>query len=115
MIKMEKRFNSWKRPRIKEGKLIKWNWVVQHKEKLKLGKYTDIGAFTYINAKNGVELAGSRWNIAFEGSDVKFSRVVARLPMEMPFVGNDLGWLGWYFLSAILFMLVTKKFLKIYI
>ena len=56
MIKMEKRFNSWKRPRIKEGKLIKWNWVVQHKEKLKLGKYTDIGAFTYINAKNGVEI-----------------------------------------------------------
>jgi len=51
---MEKRFKNWKKPKIKEGKLTKWNWMVQHKENLKLGKYVDIGAFTYINAKNGV-------------------------------------------------------------
>jgi acetyltransferase-like isoleucine patch superfamily enzyme len=51
---MEKRFTNWKKPKIKEGKLTKWNWMVQHKENLKLGKYVDIGAFTYINAKNGV-------------------------------------------------------------
>jgi len=50
----EKRFKNWKKPRIEEGKLTKWNWMVQHKENLKLGKYVDIGAFTYINAKNGV-------------------------------------------------------------
>ena len=51
---MEKRFKNWKKPKIEEGKLTKWNWLVQHKENLKLGKYTDIGAFTYINAQNGV-------------------------------------------------------------
>jgi len=28
--------------------------VVQHKDNLRLGYKTDIGAFTYINAKNGV-------------------------------------------------------------
>ena len=39
---------------IREGKLTKYNWLVQHKQKLRLGKETDIGAFTYINAKNGV-------------------------------------------------------------
>jgi len=50
----QKRFKNWKKPRIEEGKLTKWNWMVQHKENLKLGKYVDIGAFTYINAKNGV-------------------------------------------------------------
>ena len=50
----EKRFKNWKKPKIREGKLTKWNWMVQHKENLKLGKYVDIGAFTYINAKNGV-------------------------------------------------------------
>ena len=50
----EKRFKNWKEPKIREGKLTKWNWMVQHKENLKLGKYVDIGAFTYINAKNGV-------------------------------------------------------------
>ncbi len=48
------RFKRWQYPRIEEGKLTKYNWLVQHKNKLKLGYKTDIGAFTYINAKNGV-------------------------------------------------------------
>lgn len=48
------RFEDWKCPDIEEGELTRWNWSVQNKDKLKLGKYTDIGAFTYINAKNGV-------------------------------------------------------------
>ena len=34
--------------------LVKYNWIVQHKKNLKLGLQTDIGAFSYINAKNGV-------------------------------------------------------------
>lgn len=49
------RFNdSWEKPTIIEGKLTKYNWLVQHVENLKLGHMTDIGAFTYINAKCGV-------------------------------------------------------------
>ena len=48
------RFKHWQYPKIEEGKLTKYNWLVQHKDKLKLGYKTDIGAFTYINAKNGV-------------------------------------------------------------
>ena len=48
------RFKDWKHPEIEEGELTKYNWVVQHKDKFKLGYDTDIGAFTYINAKNGV-------------------------------------------------------------
>ena len=48
------RFEHWDYPEIEEGKLTKYNWMVQHKDKLKLGYKTDIGAFTYINAKNGV-------------------------------------------------------------
>lgn len=48
------RFKEWKPPEIKDGVLTKWNWMVQHKDKLKLGYKTDIGAFTYINAKYGV-------------------------------------------------------------
>ena len=51
---MDTRFKNWKYPDIEEGKLTKYNWVVQHKDKLKLGYKTDIGAFTYINAKFGV-------------------------------------------------------------
>jgi len=51
---MEKRFKHWKYPDMKEGKRTKYNWLVQHLKNLKLGYRTDIGAFTYINAKNGV-------------------------------------------------------------
>jgi acetyltransferase-like isoleucine patch superfamily enzyme len=50
------RFKNWEPPKIEEGKLTKYNWVVQHEDKLKLGYNTDIGAFTYINAKNGVTI-----------------------------------------------------------
>ncbi len=51
---MEDRFSDWKYPIIKEGELTKYNWIIQNKEGLKLGYKTDIGAFTYINAKYGV-------------------------------------------------------------
>jgi acetyltransferase-like isoleucine patch superfamily enzyme len=53
---MTDRFANWKPPVIKEGKLTKWNWMVQGVKGLKLGKNTDIGAFTYINASCGVEI-----------------------------------------------------------
>lgn len=51
---MEKRFKNWKYPKIKEGKMTEYNWLVKNKEGLKLGRYTDIGVFTYINAEEGV-------------------------------------------------------------
>jgi acetyltransferase-like isoleucine patch superfamily enzyme len=50
------RFEEWKYPEIEEGKLTRYNWLVQNKERLILGYMTDIGAFTYINAKNGVTI-----------------------------------------------------------
>ncbi|TSC95214.1 MAG: O-acetyltransferase [Parcubacteria group bacterium Licking1014_1] len=53
---MEQRFNKWQKPKIKEGKFTKWNWMVQGVKNLKLGKNTDIGAFVYINAAVGVEI-----------------------------------------------------------
>ena len=53
---MTDRFKDWKYPEIEEGKPTKYNWVVQHKDNLRLGYRTDIGAFTYINAKHGVTI-----------------------------------------------------------
>ena len=53
---MVNRFEGWEYPEIKEGKPTKYNWVVQHVGNLKLGYKTDIGAFTYINAKFGVTI-----------------------------------------------------------
>lgn len=51
---MNSRFDNWKYPVIEEKKLTEYHWLVQNKENLKLGHKTDIGAFTYINAKKGV-------------------------------------------------------------
>ena len=51
---MQKKFKNWKKPKIEEGKLTKWNWMVQGVKNLKHGKNTDIGAFVYINANAGV-------------------------------------------------------------
>jgi len=51
---MENRFKNWQYPEIEDGKLNKYNWIVQNKKGFKLGRYTDIGALSYINAKNKV-------------------------------------------------------------
>lgn len=51
---MDPRFADWKPPQIEDGVLTKWHWLVQHVANLVLGTRTDIGAFTYINAKHGV-------------------------------------------------------------
>ena len=52
----DKRFKAWAYPEFDEKGLTKWNWMCQYHENLKLGKNTDIGAFTYINAKYGVDI-----------------------------------------------------------
>ncbi|MBU2539538.1 acyltransferase [Patescibacteria group bacterium] len=53
---MEDRFKNWEYPEIEENKPTKYNWVVRHVEKFKLGEKTDIGAFTYINACYGITI-----------------------------------------------------------
>jgi len=50
------RFSQWQYPEIVDGQPTKYNWVVQNTEKFKLGYKTDIGAFSYINAKYGVTI-----------------------------------------------------------
>ena len=50
----DKRFDDWQSPKVEDGVMTKYNWVAQHIEGFKLGYKTDIGAFSYINAKYGV-------------------------------------------------------------
>lgn len=50
----QKRFPKWERPTFDDRGMTKWGWLCQHSDKLILGKYVDIGAFCYINAKYGV-------------------------------------------------------------
>ena len=48
--------NKWKKPVIEHGKITKYNYVVQYPENLKLGIDIDIGEFSYVNCKYGVEI-----------------------------------------------------------
>ena len=51
----EERFKNWEKPVIEDRKLHpKYYFLVHHKDNLKIGEKTDIGAFTYINAKKGI-------------------------------------------------------------
>ena len=51
-----KHLKIWRQPKIKDGKLSRWNWLVVGSKNLTMGRFTDIGAFTFINAINGVTL-----------------------------------------------------------
>ena len=53
---MKKTKKIWKKPSIKHNKMTKYNYIVQYPENLKLGKHFDIGTFTYINCRYGVEI-----------------------------------------------------------
>ena len=50
------RFPEWQFPEIEEGKPTRFHWIVQHIQNFRLGYKTDIGAFTYINARHGVTI-----------------------------------------------------------
>ncbi|MDD2822983.1 MAG: aminotransferase class V-fold PLP-dependent enzyme [Candidatus Daviesbacteria bacterium] len=53
---MHDNFKNWKLPKFNKSGMTRWNWMCQYSENLKLGKNTDIGAFTYINANFGVDI-----------------------------------------------------------
>jgi acetyltransferase-like isoleucine patch superfamily enzyme len=48
------RFDEWRQPDITDGELTEYNWLVHRPENLSLAEYVDIGAFTVINAHEGV-------------------------------------------------------------
>mgnify|MGYP006451403683 FL=1 len=78
------RFSNWKYPDIEDGKLTNYNWVVQNLDGLDLGFKTDIGAFSYINAKYKVVIAdevqiGSHCSIYSTSTiDNSFGKVVLK-------------------------------------
>lgn len=47
---------KWRRPRIPRGKPTKYGWAVSHPDRLRLGRFTDIGYGTYIQSEEGVTI-----------------------------------------------------------
>lgn len=84
MIMVKKRFKNWKAPKITHGKPTKYNWIVLYPEGLKLGKNSDIGAYTLIVAKHGVEIEegveiGSHCSLySYSTIDDKIGKVVLK-------------------------------------
>jgi len=80
----DNRFKIWQMPEIKESELTRYHWKVQHADRLILGRKTDIGSFTYINAQYGVVIEddvqiGSHCSIySFSTIDSKQGRVVLK-------------------------------------
>lgn len=81
---MEERFKHWEKPIIEEGTMTKYNWLVQGVKNFTLGDKTDIGAFTYIQAKSQVVIEdfvqiGSHCSIYSESTiDDKKAQVVLK-------------------------------------
>lgn len=50
------RFDEWVDPEINDGELTEYNWLVHKPENFELHQYVDIGAFTVINAHEGVTI-----------------------------------------------------------
>jgi acetyltransferase-like isoleucine patch superfamily enzyme len=50
------RFTEWTKPSFDEEGMTRWSWMCQYHENLDLEPHTDIGAFTYINAKYCVKI-----------------------------------------------------------
>jgi hypothetical protein len=48
------RFKKWKPPKMKHGKFTKWNWLPYYPDKIKIGRYVDIGALTLLQGKHGI-------------------------------------------------------------
>ena len=52
----EERFKDWKLPKFDSNGWTIYGWRCQNPEGLKMGNKVDIGCFTYMNAKYGIEI-----------------------------------------------------------
>lgn len=57
MVHSESWYENWKPPHPEHNMPTPWHWVVAYPERLSIGKYVDIGAFTYIMAQEGIVIS----------------------------------------------------------
>ena len=58
-------------------------------------------------------IAGYKWKVLPSASGIVFARIVSTTPITIPYFGNNFGWLGWYIISYIPLMIVTRRLMKI--
>src|SRR3990167_5634020 len=94
--KIRVNFQNWEKPVFDKNGLTKWHWVCQYNENLILGEYTDVGAFTYINASFGVIIEdhaqiGSHCSIYSQST---IGNIVTPFFYQMVVVGEKTGTVG---------------------
>lgn len=60
-------------------------------------------------------IGGRNYEVVPEKDKVKFAPIVAVLPIPLPVIGTTIGWLGWYILVSIPFVMLMRKFMRIYV
>lgn len=53
------------------------------------------------------------FNVAVSDGKAYIAPVVAQLPVALPLLGNDAGWLAWYIIVSLPFALLVRKIMKI--
>ncbi|MFP4115871.1 MAG: DUF2208 family protein [Candidatus Aenigmatarchaeota archaeon] len=57
-----------------------------------------------------IQIDGHEFKVdSYEEGKLKMSRVAAKLPLSLPYVGSTLGWLGWYILVTLGFSQILRK------
>lgn len=67
----------------------------------------------YEYGKN-VMFENTSWKI-YKNDRIEFVKIITLLPVSLPYVNDDLGWLGWYFVVSLPVMIVMRKLMGIYI
>jgi uncharacterized membrane protein (DUF106 family) len=61
------------------------------------------------------QIGSFKYEVSEQNGKVKFAPIVVMLPFEIPFIGNNLGWLGWYIITSIPLAFVMRKLMKIHV
>ncbi len=56
------------------------------------------------------KIGESFWNADLDGQKVKFSMIAVTMPVSLPILGADLGWIFWYLIVSIPLMILIRKF-----
>lgn len=56
MVHSDEWYKNWQPPHPEHNIPTPWHWVVVYPDKLTIGRYVDIGAFTYIMAQKGISI-----------------------------------------------------------
>ncbi|MCD6557453.1 MAG: DUF106 domain-containing protein [Candidatus Aenigmarchaeota archaeon] len=74
---------------------------------------TASGNMTTLSIAKKQKFAGREFNIMLRDHKLRMQQVVYYLPITLPLIGNDIGWLLFYFLVSMPIMLVLKKIMGI--